>query len=296
MSVVSVIEQMHKRRSTKRDGAREDVRVFKVKLSTFTEGPTVAIDASGIPLYGDAHPSLLGSLVTSVEAEAVAESGAECEVTVTYTKTIPAPRSAAILPWERPVEINWGVDEATEKYFRDRSSTPKPVTTSAGQPFENAPERDCAKRVITFTRNELTWDDTAADVYNNAENTVAVTIGGIIYPVGTLKLSPIVCVKKTETIKNEDDEDELVTYYAKNYKIKYQRDGWKDKLDDYGFAEIDPHATSKIRLILDSEKNPVSKPWPLNGSGYAKTNSTDTPAVRVFSPYNEKDISFVGDI
>lgn len=306
MAVVSV--KLQKERGSNKDGAYSCTREYQVAFDVPNAGIFAAMyaqaaDGTGIPAYGSVHPANGVIRVTSIDAELSGDSLRHYKVTVEYTQKEQSEKPDD--PLARAPEISWSYAEATEPYFIDRTPEseqgPKPVTNSAGEPFENYLERECGTLTITITRNELTYDAAAIDQYSHTVNSKPVRIDNTVYAPGTLKLSPITATKATETYTGSDGKPVTVTYYKKTYVLKASRAGWNQKVLDVGTNESvqvdDPdNAGMKLvtlRPILDRGNKQVTKPVPLDGLGHKKPNITDKPAQLTFKPYVSMDWSAI---
>lgn len=297
MAVVSV--KLQKERGSNKDGAYSCTREYLVAFDVPNAGVFAAIAAEApggtrIPLYGSSHPSIGLIRVSSIDAELAGDSLRHYKVTVEYSQKeqIDKPDN----PLEREPEISWSYAEASEPFFRDRSNPPKPVTNSAGDPFENYLEKESGVLTCTVVRNELEYNPAALDEYSHAVNLNYVTIDGIRFDPGTLKISPITAVKTKETYNDADGVPVTVTFYKRTYVFKAKHEGWDNKVLDIGLNEKvgDEVKGFQIKPILDKINKPVSKPWPLDGEGKRKPNPTDEAAELTFKPYEHKNFAGIG--
>lgn len=291
MAVTEVRERFEGRRSGYRDGKSSHTRVFLVKCSDIQDGTAAAIVGDDgtrkVPTFGSRHPVDGAACVTGLDASPVNGSGQHFEVTVEYTGgsfIIPSN------PLDRPAEITYGNSDGTETYFTDKTlNNPKRVCNSAGDTFESFLERDTGESNITITNNEATHNPLLADAYRHTVNLGPVTIDGVTYPAGTLKLAPITAVKMIETYDNEGVVMPPLVFYKRTYNLRFRAEGWKDKVLDVGFNEFiadpTPGKAGKLKPIVDATSQKLSKPWPLNGSGRKKSQPTDDPATLEFQPY-----------
>lgn len=294
MAVVSVKELHQKRRSSIKDGKIAHTRAFMVITDSVTDGTAVALVAAGVPSYGDAHPVDTGCTANSVEAEPVNDSSNHFEVTVEYGS---AEGSTAVAdnPLQRPPEVSWNFNEATQAYFVDESDTKKMVVNSAGEPFDSFLERETGELGITVTINEASYDASVADQFSHTINDGPVVIDQTTYAAGTLKLSPITATKVTETVETNGVPTKI-TFYRKTYTLKARRDGWKDKPLDAGLNERVGDLTTgyKLKPILDVTNQPVKKAMALDGNG--KVNKADPnvvpPITLEFQPYRTMTWNF----
>lgn len=304
MAVVSV--KLQKERGSNKDGIYSCTREYQVAFDVpnagiFSAMFAQAADGTGIPEYGSVHPTNGIIRVTSIDAELSGDSLRHYKVTVEYTQKEQADKPDN--PLDRSPEIAWSYAEATEPYFLDRTPEsekgPKPVTNSAGEPFDQYLERECGTLTITIMRNELTYDAAAIDQYSHTVNSKSVRIDNTIYDPGTLKLSPVTATKQRETYTDAQGNPVTVTYYKKTYVLKASRAGWNHKVLDVGVNERvevdDPdHEGTKLvmlRPIMDRPQSThqTTKPWPLDGQGQKKPNISDKPEELTFRPYSSKD-------
>ncbi|MGC4031484.1 MAG: hypothetical protein QM754_07080 [Tepidisphaeraceae bacterium] len=303
MAVLSVREKFDRRRSSSKDGKLSHVRVFLVTVDDPADGPGVALFAddgtNAVPRENvDTWPGNSFLRCVSVEAEPVSGSARHFEVTAEYETT--TAEEQAEDPLSRPAKVSYSFQESTEAYFYDCSPAPddwnavengpwkgKPVTTSAGDAFEDSFEREAHQLVITVVRNEVSYSPVVADAYSNTVNDADIVIDGTTYPAGTLKLSPICSTKQTERFNSGI----TVTYFETTYQFKAKADKWRDKPLDYGYNEYvpnaDPSKPGKLRLIVGADSVPVKRPWPLDGKGRKKPKATDVGATLEFRPYRE---------
>lgn len=296
--MISIKELHQKRRSSLKDGKASHTRAFLVVTDDIADGTAVALGATitdeseailaAVPTIGQPHDKDTSAKATGIEASPVNDSGVHFEVTVEYAGTGVLGMPAN--PLDRPAEISYGFQDATESYFIDRSDPPKPVANSAGDPFDSFLERETGWLVLTINTNEPTHNPVVADAFSHTTNREAVTIDGITYAAGTLKLSPITAQKVKERIEEEGVVME-VQYYKRTYVLKARKDGWKEKPLDLGLNELiadpDPTKPGKLKPIVDSVNAPIRRPWPLNGAGRKKPKGTETAATLEFLPYAE---------
>ncbi len=188
-------------------------------------------------------------------------------------------------PLNLPPKITWDFSEATEPYFLDKSSTPKPCVTSAGELFQNFLQRETGHISCTYTVNKSSYTPQTGITYLHVVNSDAFTIDGIGITAGQAKLSGIPAAPWVTVNILVAGVPTSVRYREVTFKLKFKAN-WLDVVQDRGLCEIDPDHTGKLRQILKGTPPlPVDKPWPLDGSGAAKANATDTPATISLHPY-----------
>jgi hypothetical protein len=291
MSVVSVKPLHERQRSQYRDSKFAYSLVWLVVCSEITDGSATALHADGIPVAGDVFIDVAGNVaaLTSIDVDLHGNGDRQFEVLCEFDTTVGGDNDDN--PLDQPWGYNYTYQESTENYFIDRSdpngdtgTANKPVVNSAGDAFQQFMTRENGMLVITLTRNVSSYSPANLDQYKHTVNMAPVTIDGTSYATGTLKLSPITATKNTVTLKNLT----TVTYYAETLTFKARHEGWNQTVLDVGFHTLvgtKSNNTQSIQPIVDANGTPVTTPWPLDGTGHAKPNSTDTPANLTFSPY-----------
>lgn len=283
MAVVKVKEHFAGRRSSKRDGVVSHTRIFLVECDDIHDGTATAVSAQGIPDEGDLHPTEPLCFVTGVDASPYEDDSHRFEVTVEYSTS---GEEADEDPLNAPWDISWGSSESAEPFFRDAND--KPVTNSAGQPFEQLIERDSGQLIITVVKNEATGNPGSDEALSHTVNNHDVVLAGTVFLEDTLKLSPIASQKQTTA---------GITYWRKTYQFKARRRGWMLKIYDQGYQQIDtqtvtnsdgdPEERISLKPILDKTGNRVERPYPLNGEGKAMPSPLDPAAELEFEPYEK---------
>ncbi len=287
MAVISVKESAAKRRSTIKAGRATHTFVFIVITDDKNDGTAVAVLAPGIPTSGSWLNGDPNTVVTTIEANPISGSATHFEVTVEYGSGDYT--TSDIYPLDRPPDISYGGDTASETYFYDESPEHKPTVNSAGDAFEQLFERERTEITITIVANQQWFDVFEADALNNSTNAAPVMIDGVLFDTGTVKMGAITAAKTIELFNTES-----VSYYRVTYPVKVRKDGWKDRPLDFGFNELRTITKSiegvdtlvDVRQpIVDKTGQRVTKPWPLDGDGTAKPSATDTPPAIELQPY-----------
>lgn len=267
--------------------------MWLVTCDNGNDGPAAAIEADGIPTAGDVFIDPMGYIayLSGLDAQPRANSDRHFEVQAQFDTL--SPSTPDDNPLNQAATFSWSYENTTTSYFTDNSTNGPngggvPVTTSAGEAFEQLPTRDTGILVITMTRNEATHDAAADDQYSNTVNAGPVILDGTTYATGTLKMSPITAVKNIKTMRTGLP----ITYYARTFTFKAKHEGWHDRPLDVGFnysvGDVAKN-TQNLRRICDGQGMPVAKPWPLDGKGNAKPNASDPAAVLDFQPYTSMD-------
>jgi len=178
--------------------------------------------------------------------------------------------------------VQWGGSESSAPYFIDAEGTH--VVNSAGDLPEDMPERDTSEQTATVTIYQAAYDNDIARQYTNAVNSDAFTLydgySSWSIPAGAAKLGTISC-SELQIIGGYE-------VYEITYPLKLREDGWDDVFLDVGYYEISGGEKTEI---LDKAGKPVKQPYPLDGSGSAKSSPTDDAAELTFVPYDELPFS-----
>lgn len=122
-----------------------DVYQVQVDAANDTDDAIAAVEAVAVPG---------GYFTDSVNASHINRNPFWYEVTATYKQTISGGGGGADDPLERPSVLSASYEEWTEGYDIDFTTpTPKPVTNSAGDPFQAYPQRKNGRLVLQVTKN-----------------------------------------------------------------------------------------------------------------------------------------------
>lgn len=281
MSVVSVQEQQHLCGTTRTNDGKGDKakRVFIVRCSGPTS-PVVVENADGLPAMYDKLPGDDGRVVTSKSVTCLGKTD-QWKVDVEYEAVESENKDPEVAPWDMPDEVTWDFSESSESFFRDTDD--KPVVNSAGEPFEDFLEKDAGELSVTVVRNSLRYSPSNALEYRNMVNQGSFSIGGQKISDGQAKMS-VGGTARTAYYKGQ-------LYYVVTYKMKL-RESWDVKVEDRGFNEKNIAKPGELKAIVKGTPPvQVDKPWPLDGSGAKKPNSTDAPEQLTFKPYKKKSFS-----
>ena len=269
-----------------RDGATfRGTRRYRVEFDAdeFSIGPAITANdgTESIPSVGDSWSAGSALEVVGYSADNRGDPRG-ATVDVSYSSDQDEQDSATEDPTTVAARITARGADQTVPYFRDESGTPKLVTNSAGQAFNELPERirpegvefQIVRRVST-KRTSTLWS-----LYWSLNN-ASVTIDGDTLAAGEAALSDFGYSEKKTVEKNDGT---TVTFFEETIKI-IARPSWDDVFEDRGLDELD---AGELVQILDKDGNPVTKPYPLDGSGAAKANPTDEPAQITFKPYAQK--------
>ena len=265
---------------------------YVVKYDPSTGIPACAIEAetaSGVPLWGSACTYDANRFLKSKRASALNPDDSNrynWVVQCDYSSLV-TPNPLA-LPWA----IEWDYSESTAPYFIDHSSLypgasssiDQPVVSSAGEPFSDLPERETGSWSATATKNFLPTY-TIANQINTMQgvNASAFTFDGQTIAQYAAKISG--GHLGSTQIQNG------TSYRQVTIKLKFKDGGWIDNLEDRGFSQKASSGGGLVPIFTDSTNHiKTDKPWPLDGSGHAKSSASSAGANLVFYPY--KPISF----
>jgi hypothetical protein len=279
MAVVSVNEAFVRRRSWRDRDGRHHIRVFVVRTDAGSDGPAVALAATGVPAFNAAHPSGDGTIVQAITSDPVNRDDRTFEVVVQYDAPTNSGQQQAENPLDRPAEINCEGATTIEEYFFDESDPARPVVNSAGFPFDDVPARESAELVIVVTVNVATRDLAADAALANTVNNNNFTIDGTVFLAGTLKLDPI---RSRRVVEGE------YVYYQKAYRFKARVAGWMQRFQDVTYYIMEEGKPREITVDdQDGQRSAIRKPWPLDGEGNLKENFDDEPGQLEFQPYKQ---------
>ena len=235
-----------------------------------SEGEAAAVNATGIPDRGDAHPEDSACRVQTRRADVL--SLYLYEVTIGYSTNEPASRDdLADNPMDRPIEVSIGSTEDQVEVESDNAEAP--LINSADEPFDPHIQRPWEDLVITVVRNEykpgdapsgdVEFDKTETINWNNVVNVDAWW---------GWAANHVLCKRPTGELVNEG----AYTYYRVTYKF-HVRDGelngvandWTRRILDQGFRSktVGSGDVVTYETFLDDKKQPINEPRLLDGAG-----------------------------
>lgn len=261
---------------TQEKDVRTGKRIWRCSAADTTESCESAMTASdgttSVASIGDYWSGTTLAKCKSKSAERVnGDSQDQFDVTCDFTTASDA--QTIENPLARPVKFDYGGSGTLEPYFRDAAGDP--VVTSAGNPFEQMPQRFQYDGTITITRNVAAYNDATAESYRNKVNSDTVTLNGTAYTAKQLLL-----VNWTASGPNVEND---ITFWTETIEIAKRIAGWDQVYEDRDTQELD--GAGGLKPILDATHQPVAAPWSLDGSGAAKASPTDAPATLTFVPY-----------
>ncbi len=255
---------------------QEWIVIYDTVQSSTSDALTATDGVRSIPQRGQAHSSADGTFCKGPVAKFAARPPCKAIiVTADFERPPSGFTTYDTNPLLRPPEIDYNPTELTEPYFFDESDPVKPAVNTAYEPFDEPPERDSTELELTYTRNYISHDPTAAT--KPVVNSDPVLIDGVVYAVGTLKDFPPKATKMIEKVNGVD-----VTYYRKTFTIRAREDGWDHDIESRGYNELSGGAW---RRITDSQGKPVTKPYPLDAAVAKAASASTTPATVTLKPY-----------
>lgn len=256
---------------------------------TEADAKAYAFGTAGLAI-GQPHPVDTTAKLRSVEAEDEADDGNQWLVTVEWSTPTGGVTPDAD-PLARLPEVSWQTQAETEAIRLDKTSpTPLRIRSSAGEEFQEPPQRDRGVLTCTYARNETEafFRGTVLPLmaYDFIVNSASFTIDGVSIPALYARLEIRSATRTTEG---------LTTYYRVEYVLQFRQgpagnsaDGWRRRYLDLGTYENPPGAPNFWRPILDEDGLKVQTPWPLDGSGQKRAHPYDAPAeVGPFKLYSE---------
>jgi len=255
-----------------KDDAKE-IRQFLVLSTTKIRSydALAAVVATGVNA-GTAHPSNSLIICKRISGRSISSSSDDLNwvVTAEYSK-----RDQYDNPLNKPADITWGGSLQGEDMFSDVNS--KVVANSAGSPFEQNISRDASQFTANVTRNEAYFNPSWIYQYSNKVNSSVFSLDGVSIPTRWAKMGVI----SLSAWKEENDTN----FRVASYPITIDPRGWQPyKALDVGTQEI---VSGTRQAIFEKSGGETKKPWPLDGSGGAKTDPTADPEEISFYPYYE---------
>lgn len=217
-----------------------------------------------------------GQYISNLDCSVIGRNGLwwQCDATV------------EIIPWGgsdptplmRPSILTSTYDETLDPYFKDAYGSL--ITNSAGDRFSEFPQRRNGKHLLQITKNFASFPALAYDAMKFTRNSVAVIIKGTSYDANTGLLLPVTVQEIIEQVGGV-----LYDYFSTTFRILIDGNYHEDLMEDRGFFQFTPGASTGHVEILGTDGHPLTTPWPLDGLGHAKPNATDAPPVAGRFPY-----------
>lgn len=254
--------------------------LFDAKPDDFDHVLSLFKTASGLSIGDPFKPgdTRLLKTITPATIESVTDYVIECE----YEEPDDDAGAQDENPLLRPDEVSITGSSSQKPYFKDESDEPELVTTSAGEPFETLPQRYVGTFELVIAGNRATLDPStwASYLYPKcAINTSAFNVRGV--PIGagqglmkSMRATPI--------------RENGTTYYRMEWTIAVA-ETWDDEIEDRGYFQLTDDQSGVVAITAANGVDKISRPWPLDGTGYAEAEPSATPAYFTFKPYPKKD-------
>lgn len=278
--MINNVLKINEEAATDENNVHTATTTYQVQTDSKTTAVNIQLSGdSRLPTVGEAHPDDSSLQVKKVQTKRIKESHWKH---FTYIVNYSSQRDRVVAsgsPLARPPRVRWTTSLASEAYFVDQDNWQ--VVNSAGQPFDEMPERDRITSGVTITVNQSRIDVDQMYEFSNTVNLRAFTIsdGTSTWIIPKL-LAKIGAISASE-LKIESD----IKYYEVTYPISIRKEGWLDVFLDQGYYEI---VNGELQEIRAKGQRPIKKPAPLNGSGHA-LSAGSAPAELVFRPYRRKD-------
>lgn len=256
---------------------RKYTRKFLVETDTLTTDGTIAIQAHLlIPKVGDIF-TRGGEFDTQSLCKEVKitqqDTGFFWDVECSYsTQTLSE-------EWEenpllRPVEAELSTEKITRAVDQDIGDNP--IVNSADTKFD--PPIEITERVLkyTFKKNSIEGLEEHAAFLDrtNSVQYLGKAVGTMLFDEFT----------STRVWKGG------LFYFEVSYSFLYKLAGWKRKILDAGYYEIDILTGDRVEIKSPATGQPVSEPWPLNGGG-VHLDVGDPPVFLEFTVHDETDFN-----
>lgn len=287
MAVLSVTECTMLKGTSKsdRDGSPTAQRLWIVRFDSKPADLEAVVNAAGLPVSGELYK--VGDARTC-KAKSAASMGTVLDYIVTCEYDV-LNASLPDSPLARPDYIGGDCTSRRQPYFLDYSDDPQPVLNSTGiEPFDKLPENDVGEVTMTITGNRATVDPAGWAAYflpACAINSNGFTVRGVSIGAGCAKMKNIRFSYKTEG---------QFKYYEVQWTLALAPT-WDQDIDDFGFFQLTDDTTGIIPIMGADGVTPVSKPYPLDGTGYAiedPSEVTDNQGVLTFKPQPKMSFSF----
>ncbi|QDU62175.1 hypothetical protein Pan216_30420 [Planctomycetes bacterium Pan216] len=269
MAVIAVNEQRAERRGREGEqGEREYTRVYLVESDNPDDQEPVILSAEALPKRGDLFaPDPAAICKTRLAQPHGDEATTELwRVTIQFAT---ATGDEQDNPLERPADISWDMAQFREDVRVDEDGIP--IRSSAGQPYDPAPQRDQSRPTLRIVRNEASYSASLPVEFSDSVNSD--------YFFGAAP-----GVAKCAKIAGRRATEGELTYWVVTYEFHFKHDGWPLRLEDQGTYEL---KDGKPKQIKDTDGIPITEPEFLDGNGN-KLPAEDPPVVGEFRIYRSR--------
>ena len=277
MTVTYLGEQDSSRAAENNLGKRSYTRAFKLETDSKTDTAYDVGSHASLPVIGSVYPADTAAYVQSISIACV--DGYKAWVaTYQYSTERQIDQTD---PDNDEVLVSWTSEIYQEPVFKDTSGNG--ILNSAGDTFtEPLPARDAAHLIAKIRKNVQAIPAWVLS-YQNAVNSMAITIGGLSIAAGLAKMQRIEI--------GEREKRDTLTYYQISFEIHVHKDGWKLEPLDIGFRERNT-AGKLVDIKNEGDSEVPTTPVMLDGAGKVLNNPTPATAVyREFVVYPELDFT-----
>lgn len=260
----------------------DDPLTGPVQILTYfnlTQGASYTLNTLVQPTYEfDKATALL-----SLRADQVGGQGADGCSWVVVAEYGPYDPRITEDPLLAPADVSWGSDKFEVPVWKDISGNS--VVNSAGVRFAEPVTKDDTRSTLTIVRNEPSFSDDLAEIYRDKVNA------------STFYLKDPRRVKCRDITGHQQFHPKASTdtglYWVVTYEFEVAADGetWDALALDQGLTQYDSSSPRKRVEITDKNGQPVSEPWPLDGSGNALPDNSGTPVFLTFQVYETAEFA-----
>lgn len=281
----SAAEQWEHRSCRYNGGSWTYTRGWMVRTTAASDRESVVANASGLPAYGDAHPSPIAAAAYATEISYQMTDRGSTPYAWLVKATYTSDRNVDPDPTNDEVLVSWDSEIYEQPIWEDVNG--EAILNSAGDYFvDPTPTRD-ESDFIARIRSNATSVPAWVLTYNNAVNNATITIGGLSIAAGYAKVQRIAISEKK--YRNS------TAFYEITFEVHLSRKGWHLKPLDAGFRELS--YGNLIQIINEADGQEVTSPVPLDGNGNVLDSPTPTNSVFLdFTIYEEKDLTVLPGI
>lgn len=262
------------------DWTRKYTRTWLVTSNDANDGPQTILSYASLPVphqsYVTGNDSDLGARLVNITARRKDpdEDKTLWVVVAEYDSTVEEKDED---PMKRPWEYRGSFEEYTRATVQDIDGNR--IQTSSKEDFTPPPQIEVTMPEITITRNESQLGLSLMLEYVNSVNDRA----WFGVDEGQAKIKSIAWER---VVENTELGDRI--YYRKTYIVQFCPDGWELELLDQGLYNTS--VNNERRKTLDADRQPITKPVPLDGQG-GVLSVEDDPVFLTFNVRKRKDFS-----
>jgi hypothetical protein len=253
----------------------ECTRVFHADTDDNYDDDRIILAYGSCPRLGSRHPNDIALWCNKRDAKQDAGK-IHWVVTVGYSN-----EEFAENPLDEPAKTSWNTENFQEVVEEDTGGDG--VVNSAGQYFDPPIMRDDFRLTAVTRKNIANGVPAYMLNYVNSINNAQFVLDGLSCPSKTVKLAGLAL--------SEPQERNDIEYRVLTMTFHIRPDTWTESILDQGMMELNTGGTDRVK-ITDDTGQPITKPWPLNGSGKSVRNPSPSTAVYLdFEIYYARDFS-----